>query len=322
MLTGILAGVTWALETVVLGIALGLSPFVSTEEAILLAPFVATFLHDACSAVFMLIYNAARGGLKEFFGVCRSKTAIWLTLSSAIGGPIGMTGYVLAVNYMGASVGAVASAVYPAVGTVLARIFLKERTKWYQWIFLVLTLLGVYGLSYSPAFNAENFWLGLLGAFMCAFGWGIEAVVLAKCLRDTTVRNEHALGIRQAVSALLYGTVILPLAGGWRMTAELFSTGEGTLILTVAVAALCATVSYLLYYKAIGKLGAAKAMALNITYTAWAILFSVILLRDLSMLNPLTLGCAAVIVVCGICAAADMKRLFGKSKETDMGGDI
>ena len=36
-----------------------------------------------------------------------------------------MTGYVIAVKYMGASVGAVASAVYPAIGSLLAYIFLK-----------------------------------------------------------------------------------------------------------------------------------------------------------------------------------------------------
>lgn len=315
MLTGIFAGIMWALETVVLGIALSMSPMVSTEEAILLAPFVATFLHDAFSAVYMLIYNAIRGGLKGFFEVFKSKTALWLVLSSAMGGPIGMTGYVLAVNCLGSSVGAVASAVYPAVGTVLAWVFLKEKTKWHQWIFLVLTLLGVYGLSYSPSFSAGNFVLGIAGAFMCAFGWGIEAVILAKCLKGTDLRDEYALGIRQAVSAALYGAVILPLLGGWRMTAGLITGGEIRLLLTIAAAALCATVSYLLYYKTIGKLGASKAMALNITYTAWAILFTVVLLRDFSVLNPMTLVCSAVIVVCGILSAMDLKKLFGKRSD-------
>ncbi len=124
MLTGLFAGITWALETVVLGIALGMSPFLTTEQAILLAPFVATFLHDAFSAVFTFIYNAVRGKLGELFAVFRTKDFKWLALASAIGGPVGMTGYVLAVNHLGASVGAVASAVYPAVGTVLAYIFL------------------------------------------------------------------------------------------------------------------------------------------------------------------------------------------------------
>ena len=48
MTYGILAGLTWALETIILGIALGMSPFVSTEQAVFLAPFVSTFIHDFC----------------------------------------------------------------------------------------------------------------------------------------------------------------------------------------------------------------------------------------------------------------------------------
>jgi drug/metabolite transporter (DMT)-like permease len=315
MITGILAGVTWALETVILGIALGMSPLVSTEQAIFLAPFVSTFLHDACSALYMVAYNLIRGKGRELLGVFKSSGLKWLILASAIGGPIGMTGYALAVNHMGASVGAVASAVYPAIGTVLAYIFLKESVKWYQWIFLICTLLGVYGLSYSPGIQVENFWLGLLGAFMCAFGWGIEAVILAKCLKDPSIKNEYALNIRQMTSALIYGLLIIPVLGGWKFTAGLFTGHMGMLLITVAIAALFATVSYLFYYKTIAKVGASKAMALNITYTAWAIVFTVIILRDLSVLNPFTLLCAAVVVVCGILAATDIKVLLEKRKK-------
>ncbi len=315
MLFGILAGIAWALETVVLGIALQAAPFISSEEAIFLAPFIATFLHDGCSAIYMLIYNTVRGKARELFGVLKSKKVYFLILASAIGGPVGMTGYVMAVSYMGASIGAVASAIYPAVGTALAFLFLKERVRHYQWIFLTLTLLGVYGLSYSPVLTVENFWLGLIGILMCALGWGVEAVILARCFRDGSVKSEYALTIRQSVSALIYGAILLPVFKGWSLTAELFTTNTGLLLPTIALAALCATVSYTFYYKAIGKIGAAKAMALNITYTAWAIIFTVAIFGDFSLLNPLTLGCAAVIVIFGILAATDFKELFSKAKQ-------
>jgi len=49
-------------------------------------------------------------------------------------------------------------------------------------------------------------------------------------------------------------------------------------------------------------------MALNITYTAWAIVFSVLLFRDLSILNLRTILCSAVVVVCGILAASDRRK--------------
>lgn len=224
-----------------------------------------------------------------------------------------MTGYVMAVNYMGASVGAVASAIYPAIGTALACLFLKEKVKPYQWAFLSLTLLGVFGLSYSPTIDIQNFWLGLIGAFMCAFGWGIEAVILAKCLKGDGIKNEYALNIRQTVSAVIYGAILLPALGGYGFTATLFESGNSVVLLPIAGAALFATISYLLYYKTISKVGASKAMALNITYTAWAIVYTV-MLGDFSVLNPLTLICAVVIVVCGIFAATDLKKLFKKNE--------
>lgn len=314
MFAGIIAGITWAIETVVLGIALAMSPFCTTEQAIFLAPFVSTFLHDACSAIWATAYNGVKGNLKNVWKAFKTKSGKWVVIAAVIGGPIGMTGYVLAVNYMGASIGAVASAIFPAIGSILAYIFLKEKMKWYQWVFLIFTLLGVYGLSYSPDLNVENFLLGILGAAMCAFGWGIEAVVLAKCLKDPEVLDEYALQIRQTTSAIVYGVILLPILKGWGFTANLFQANTGWLLPTIAIAGLFATASYLFYYKAIAQIGASKAMALNVTYTAWAILFTVLILRDTSVLNPLTIICALVVLVCGIFSAADFKEILSKRK--------
>ena len=314
MFAGIIAGVTWAIATVVLGIALGMSSFCTTEQAIFLAPFVSTFLHDACSAICATIYNVVKGNLKNVWKAFMTKSGKWVIIAAVIGGPIGMTGYVMAVNYMGASIGAVASAIFPAIGTILAYFFLKEKMKWYQWLFLIATLLGVYGLSYSPDLQIENFWLGILGAAMCAFGWGIEAVILAKSLTDPEVTDEYALQLRQTTSAIVYGAIILPVLSGWDFTASLFKFDDAWLLPTIAIAGLFATISYLFYYKAIAQIGASKAMALNVTYCAWAILFTVIILGDTSVLTPSTIICAVVVLVCGIFAAADFKEILKKNK--------
>ena len=314
MVTGIFAGITWALETIVIAIALSLTPFVSSSEGLFLAPFVSTFLHDAFSAIYMWIITGFRKEWKNIFNIFKTSDFKWMVLASAIGGPIGMTGYVLAVNYMGSSIGAIASAVYPAIGSVLAYVFLKEKIKWYQWIFLIFTLVGVLGISYSPELNITNFWIGLLGAFMCAFGWGTEGVILSKCLKNANVKSEYALTIRQTVSALIYGGVIITVLGGWKFVSNLFRYDNASVFLIIMLAALFATVSYLFYYKTIEKKGAAKAMGLNITYTAWAMFFSIILFRDYALLNPVTLFFGLVVVVCGILSGADIKELFKKHK--------
>ena len=316
MIFGVLSGVTWALETIVLGIAMSTSPLVSTEQAIFFAPFVSTFLHDFCSALWAALYNGVRGQSgKVWKAAFRSKGGKFVMLAAILGGPVGMTGYVLTINQMGAAIGAVASAVYPAVGAILAYLFLKEKMKWYQWCFLVVTLLGVYGLSYTPELSIHNFWLGVLGAFMCSFGWGIEAVVLAKCMQDQAVKDEYALQIRQTTSALIYGIVILPFIGGWKFTLGIITGSSGSLLPIIGAAAFFATVSYLFYYRAISKIGASKAMALNVTYVAWASVFSILFLKSTNLLSPLTLFCTLTVLVCGILAAVDFKnREQGKIK--------
>ncbi len=311
MTAGISAGVMWALATVILSVATGMPPLAGAA----LAVFVSTFLHDAFSSVWSILYNGVRGGLGSVFRALRTRSGLCVVLAALIGGPVGMTGYVMAIKYMGASVGAVASAIYPAIGSLLAYIFLKDKMKWYQWVFLGFTVLGVFGISYSSQINIENLALGLLGAMMCAFGWGIEAVILAKCLKDPNLKNEYALQIRQMTSALAYGAVILPALGGWGFTVDVFVGGALKLVLLIALAGLCATVSYLFYYKAIAKIGASKAMALNVTYCAWATVFTALMLWDISVLSPLTVICTLVVLVCGIFAAADFKEIFEKKNK-------
>ena len=305
MIAGIIAGITWAVETLLLGKAM------NSYEYILIVVLAFTFLHDAFSALFSCAYNGIRGNLPGVVRALKTRSGRFVALAAVIGGPVGMTGYVLSLANMGEAIGAVASAVFPAIGAVLAYFFLKEKMSWYRWVFLILSLLGVYGLSYSPEIHITNFWLGFVGTLMCAFGWGIEAVIIAKCVRDDAVTDEIALQIRQSTSALVYGIILLPLMKGWGFTLTLFD-GTGWLIPTVALAALFATASYLFYYRAISQIGASKSMALNITYSAWAVIFSIVFLRDTSLVNPVTLLCTLAVLVFGILAGADYKDLIAK----------
>ena len=44
--------------------------------------------------------------------------------------------------------------------------------------------------------------------FMCAFGWGIEAVILAKSMKNG-IKDEYALQIRQTTSAVVHGIIVI-----------------------------------------------------------------------------------------------------------------
>ena len=321
MFAGILAGITWGLETVALNKAFDLNPVTS----MIVATLITAFLHDSFSAIFSWIYNGVRGKIPEIMrSLFKTKSGKWVAVAAIIGGPVGMTGYVMTVQNLGYAIGAAASTVFPAIGAVLAFIFLKEKMKWYQWLFLLATLAGVFGLFYSTDIKAENILLGVIGTLLCSFGWGIEAVILAKCLRDGEVSDEGALMIRQTTSAIVYGAAVLPVLSlivkenAWGSATSLFS--KGWLVPVIVIAGLFATASYLFYYRAIAQIGASKSMALNVSYAAWAMIFgNIYYLIDKTYsqktdITVLTVVCAVVVLVCSIFAAADFKDIFGRKK--------
>ena len=307
------AALTWALDTVILGIALANPAFAATPQAIALAAFTSTFLHDASSAVFSFAYMGFRRKLGETWRTLRSKSGLVIVGAALIGGPVGMTGYVLAINNIGPAYTAAISAFFPAYGAALATVVLKERMRPYQWAGLAACLVAVAVLGWTPVDGVPGSWaMGIVGALVCVLGWGTEAVVIDWGLRNASVDDECAMQIRQTTSALTYALVILPLLGGWPSAVEALTSSA---MPTIALAALSGTASYLLYYKAIAALGASRAMALNITYSAWAIPFSLLLLG--TMPDARGVVCAVVIILGAITAATDVKTLFGRGEKAD-----
>lgn len=306
MFDGLLAGLLWGLDTVILGIALARTPFVSTEAAVFLAPFVSTFIHDFFSSLWMLLYTGVRGEFSNVLRALRSKSGKFIVLAALIGGPVGMTGYVLSIKYIGAAYTAIISSLFPAVGALFSYIFLKEKMKPYQLIGLFVSIGGVIALGYTPGgSDTSNLVLGFLFAILCVVGWAAEAVIIAYGLKDPQISDSQALQIRQLTSALFYAVIILPVLGGWLLSTEVLASSTMPVIL---LSAFFGTASYLFYYKAIGKIGASKAMALNITYCAWAVVFGVIILQQTVSLRDIILG--LVIIAGSLIAAADLKELI------------
>ena len=62
---GLLSGILWGLDTVILGIGLAMSPYIGSAEALVIASIVASFLHDAFCACWLFIYMAVKHRLGE-----------------------------------------------------------------------------------------------------------------------------------------------------------------------------------------------------------------------------------------------------------------
>lgn len=312
MVYGLLAGFFWGLDTVILGIALVMSPFLSTEQAILLAPFISTFIHDFCSSLWMLCYMGIKKESKKIVTALKTRSGKVIVLAALMGGPIGMTGYVLSISYIGAAYTAIISALFPGVGALLSYIFLKEKMKGYQLAGLTASILSVIALGYSPGGNeSTNILLGFLFALMCVIGWASEAVIIAYGLKTQEISDRLALQIRQLTSAIFYGAIIIPVVSGWSFTMVILPTKTAAIIL---LAALFGTASYLFYYKAINKIGASKAMALNITYSAWSIVFGAIILNEEVSLRSVIY--ALIIVGGSVIAAANLEEIVKFKKKT------
>ena len=132
-------------------------------------------------------------------------------LAALLGGPIGMTGYLIAINNIGPGYTAIISTFYPAFGTLLAFLLLGERMRPRQIVALMVALaaVAVIGWSSSSEETTGSALIGVLAALGCVVGWGSEAVLLAWGMRDDIVDNETALHIRQTTSGLTYLLIVI-----------------------------------------------------------------------------------------------------------------
>ena len=110
--------------------------------------------------------------------------------------------------------------------------------------------------------------------------------------------NEVALQIRETTSAVVYLFIVAPIAGVFGFTLHsLAHLSAGV----VALAGLAGTASYLFYYKALSAIGASRGMALNISYSAWAIIFALVLQGTVPTATQV--ACCVVILVGTVLAA-------------------
>ena len=310
VMSGITSAATWGLDTVLMSLVLAMAPFLP-DEAVFLAPFVTAFFHDAFSALWTFLYLAAKRQLGNLFKAMKTKSALFVVIAALMGGPVGMTGYLLAVKLIGPSYTAIISSLYPAVGAILSYFILKEKLNKKAWIGLIFAIIGVTVLGYSSGETGVSIG-GFLCAFLCVIGWGSECVICAYGMKGDEVSSEFALQIRQLTSAIVYGILIVPIVGGIGLSVEVLRTN---VIWWIAATALSGTVSYLFYYNAIYRIGPTRAMGLNITYVVWSIIFDRLI--NGTEISVRTVLCS-LLVIAGVYFVAKEPDLEDSGKEVDV----
>lgn len=312
-----LSGLLWGIDTVLLAVLAtsfvlsGLNAHENSISLVIFTGIIGALLHDIVCAIFMWIYISARKKLHKTFEILKNpKIFITIIVSSLLGGPVGMSGYVLAANTIGAGYAAAISALYPAFGAVLSAVVLRERLSAKKYIAFSLALIAVGILGYYSCNDAQNtisstnilnVLLGLAGAGASVIGWGSEAVVCAWATRKQSIDDETILHIRETTSAISYTIIasILCFASHIEISKIFESLNLTTLPIIIAIGLLGAG-SYLSYYRGIAQVGASRAMAANVTYAVWAMVAASLIYQTIPSIIAwiccLTIMCTTIFV--------------------------
>ncbi|PHM39571.1 putative lic-1 operon protein [Xenorhabdus mauleonii] len=279
-LYGFFSGLFWGLSGVLLALLLK----DNTLSSYFLVPIIIAFLNDLISFIYMLLYLLYHKKHQNILSILKNKNYFIITIAAIFGGPMGMSFYILSIKYIGVGYTAAISALYPAIGALISFFLLKDRIHKIGLLGLVLAITCTILLGYSATTQAISGWVGFLFAFLCALGWGSE-VVISSYGMNKDIPSDIAYFIRQSSSSLGYFILIAVFIHSFPGGTYIFSDLKLTTLLLVT--SLISTISYLFYYRAIERLLPIRAMALNITYSAWAIVFSYIIIDEPISINLL-----------------------------------
>ena len=287
--TGILSGMTWGLDTVLIGVAIAMTPFVENPVLLIGGTVICSMLHDVFAALWMLVIMGYKGRLKDLMPAIKSKDGLFCVLGALFGGPLAMTFYMLAIAKGGAALTAIVTACYPLLGSAMAMVILKEKVRLRGWLGLLICILGIIYIGYTPGSEADvNVIGGIMLATVAAIGWATEGVVCGYGMKDGNVDPQLALLIRELTSGIVYLLIVAPLmVGGYKeMVIGTMAVFSDTICwLTLLFTALIGMSSFFCWYTAIDLIGAAKALCLNVTYSFWAVVFTFFLVGTVLSIN-------------------------------------
>jgi hypothetical protein len=180
---------------------------------------------------------------------------------------------------------------------------LKEKRKPYQVIALFVAIAFIIALGFVDEGQTTNSILGIIFALVCACAWGSEAVLCSYGMKSGEISNLSAICIRQNLSMITYGMLFV-------LYFMFMSNGESlafdSSFAYVGLAAIFGSISYYCYYRALATIGPSRAMALNISYTAFSAIFAYLFFGVTLTFSQIILGIG--IVVSGLISAYDFKK--------------
>lgn len=331
----ILSGMFYGLYStfLMLGMSKGVwADWYGPNEAMLSA-FVITYMvgalgsaiNDTISGIWCMGIAAFKGKLGDFFRTLKTKPGRMMILAALVGGPISSTAYVVALQMAGSIVIPI-TALCPAIGAILARILFKQKLTPRMMAgiaicFLASFMIGSTGLGGDAP---EGLLLGILIAFIAAFGWGLEGCVAG--YGTSMIDYEIGITIRQTTSGLANLLILVPIfafiaGGGFGLSTDLFISAvtDASAMPWFIVSGFFAVFAYSLWYKGNSMCGAALGMACNGAYSFWGpffmwLILGVVVGQEGWTIPPIA-WVAAVVMVFGILMIAMNPLDLLKKKE-------
>lgn len=297
--TGIGSGMTWGLDTVIIGLIIAMPPFTTHTLLIFKGFLVCSMLHDAFAAIWMLAIEIKNGEIKYFPSALKSKDGKYCILGAFFGGPLAMSFYFMSISTSGPALTATVTACYPLLGSIMAVFILKEHIQLKGWLGLLFCIAGIIFIGFSPKDNTStNIYNGIILSLVASIGWATEAVVCGYGMKSNRIHPRMALLIRELTSALIYSLLVVPITLGSYINMvnslkEIFSYQLCWLFFIIT--AFLGMSSFLMWYTSINHIGASKALCFNVTYSIWAVIFTFLILHTTLTFN-IIIGAISIIV--------------------------
>lgn len=257
-------------------------------------------LRVALAALFLLPVFLLKGVWADFRQRARLILFVGL-LNSGI--PFALFAY--AVMHISTGLTSILNATVPLTGALVAWVWLKDRPDAWRatglaigFVGVCLLVIGKSGFSLAPgAASAGQALLAMLACLVATFCYGLAASFTKRHLTGV-----HPLAI--ASGSQIGAALGLALPTLWLWPDQPVSTGAWGAL--VAVALLCTSLAYVLFFRIIAQAGPSKALTVTFLVPVFALIYGRIFLDE--AITPWMIGCGLVIMAGTALSTGLLKR--------------
>ena len=274
VINGVISGLTYGIFATLVVVARGCyDPATIASLGLLAVPFILSGLNDLFAGIWLLIYIKATGRLAELGRTLKTKPGKIMIIGFLLGGPVANGTFLISLQMAGAYAIPI-SATTGLFGALFAWIFLKQKPTKRIVVGMFVIAAGAVILNLVKPEGAEQFTLGVIFATVAAIAWGLEGVFAS--FGGSMLDADVVVNLRQLISGITTLLIAFIFASAFPLFIDTFIAV--TPVIWLAIAGFSAAVSFLTWYKSNTMVGVAIGSSLNVTYTFWGVLFSIMFL--------------------------------------------